>query len=267
MPTSLQESEIWKAFSAARGDAHAALKALFEQFKDQEDLLSDWLGQGKVEAEQQLENLASNGADAIPAGLRRDVVDAYHNLAQIIADAPDELIPWVDKTGVQAIRAELTAQASQLMGAAGTAGAGAAGVGSTWPAWLIPSLVGLVVLLGVGGLWMLTHRESRAILGTWHTDVCGYSDVMVLNLNIDKEGKLAGTIAIKDFVEAVGTPPCTMTEWDGVVAQSPLIEPHLSGKVLTFSTTFGGLAANMRMVLDGNKLIWQSDQRYVLTKR
>jgi hypothetical protein len=290
MPDSLHESEIWKAFSAARENAQQQLFQLQKQFQDQAELLSDWLGTSAQGAEQRLAELVENGAAAIPPGLRQDVIDAYSNLARVYVEAADELKPYLDFPGTQEARLALTEKASQIMtsgglaagGAAAATGVGAAAAGgaaaatgegaaaaglSTLPAWLIPALIGLVAVLGAGGLWMLTHRGGQALLGTWHTDVCGYSDVMVLNLNLDEEGKLAGTIAIKDFIEPVGAPPCTMTQWDGTVDQSPLIEPHLSGKVLTFSTTFGGLGANMRMVLDGNKLIWQSDQRYVLTKR
>ena len=140
--------EMFEAYKVGIDNAAKELKAVYEQFEGQKKLLEEFLGQGLPEVKQQLENIASKGADAIPDGLRQEVLDAYNHLAQIIADAPDELKPSVDPDGVQAARAVLTAQASQLMGSGGVATGGVAAAVAAW--WASLSTVAAVAVVAAG---------------------------------------------------------------------------------------------------------------------
>jgi hypothetical protein len=142
MPDSLREAyEAWKIVKDKASDE---LQALLKQNEGQLERLQELFGSGTEEAQQKLEEMASKGAEAIPDGLRQDVIEAYNRLAQVYVDAEEELKPWIDSPGVQATRLLVTEEAARLLASSGSAGAGTSAFAAWWASLSTAAAVAVV---------------------------------------------------------------------------------------------------------------------------
>jgi hypothetical protein len=110
----MDKDAIRAVLQQTRDQAGRELLALLKRWPDQGPKIIELFGSGKEAAQNYLNNLEVFGSDAVPEGLKPEVLEAYRKLAEISV-AGSRLDHVFDPDGVQAIRLEIETQTLALI--------------------------------------------------------------------------------------------------------------------------------------------------------